>query len=732
MIDILKTQILHLLQKDGTPRRVTLLEQELGISPERRELFDEAIDRLWEAGQVIIDRRDLVRLPTLSQEVTGIFKADARGFGRVTPQQQVDHQEVFIPAKGTATAMTGDRVLVSIKAKKRDSNPDRLIGKIVKILDRAHASIVGTLRRDRDQWLVLPDGGDYARPILIEDVHLGEARPGDKVAVRIRCYPTASQPARGTITTLLGPTGGFQTETEAIIRRHQLPDAFDPSSLVEALNARAAFKPQQSVDRKDITDHLIVTVDPPDAQDFDDAISLIRSRRGNWILGVHIADVSHFVPAGSALDHGARLRGNSVYLPGRTLPMLPEMLSNDLCSLQPDQLRFAKSVYLTFTKDGEVRSTRFANTLIRSKARLTYREVTDMLKGKPHSHPRAIVTLLRRMDQLARLIETRRRQAGMLQLEMNEIELLRDDSGAVVGVKPKDSSTAHRLIEMFMIEANVAVATLLDRYCVLCMRRVHGPPKSAALRHLSGTLRLLGVTFPRQPSRCDFQRLIADTQDAKQALPIHILVLRSLEKAEYMPANIGHYALAAAKYCHFTSPIRRYADLLVHRALDAYLTQNLDQARCRHSFDELTRMGQHLSDTERRADTAELELKTICILHLLRQQIGEAFDGVVVNLSSFGVQVRLPDYGVEGLIPPEALGPDDWQFDAQNQCLVGHYSGSVIRLAQALKVVIVEVHAAASRLDLAPAYDLVGREPKKQLSQRRRKPVRQQHGRRRR
>ncbi len=400
--------------------------------------------------------------------------------------------------------------------------------------------------------------------------------------------------------------------------------------------------------------------------------------------------------------------------------------------MQPDQLRFAKSVYLTFTKDGEVRSTRFANTVIRSQARLTYQEVTDILKGKPHTHPRAIVTLLRRMDQLARLIETRRRQAGMLQLEMNEIELLRDDSGAMVGVKPKDSSGAHRLIEMFMIEANVAVATLLDRYCVPFMRRVHGQPKATALRHLSRTLRLLGVTFPRQPSRWDFQRLIAETQDAKQALPIHILVLRSLEKAEYLPANVGHYALAAAKYCHFTSPIRRYADLLVHRALDDYLAQNLDQARCRHSFDELTRTGQHLSDTERRADTAELELKTLFILHLLRQRVGEAFDGVVDNLSSFGVQVRLPDYGVEGLIPQEALGPDDWRFDAQNQCLVGHYSGSLVRLAQRLRVVIVEVHATAGRLDLAPAYDLVGRAPENKSPQRRLRPEKQRHGRRRR
>ncbi len=708
MHEVLKSHILQLLQKDATPRNLGHLAEELGVGRSLRGAFREAVESLSEEGLLILGPRNMVSLPSLSSEITGIFRANARGYGFVTPQQLSGEGDVFIPAKSTGSAMTGDRVVVDVtRGSKND--PDRLTGRIVKVLDRAHTTVVGTLRQEHDLWLVRPDGGDFLKPIQIEGLDTRTVRHGDKVAVTLRTYPTRSEAATGTVREVLGRPGRFDAEISAIIRRHGLPTEFEPSALVEASNARENFRPQNEHGRQDITDALVVTIDPPDAQDFDDAISLTRTREGGWLLGVHIADVSHFVPAGSALDRCARQRGNSVYLPGRTLPMLPEMLSNEICSLQPGKKRYTKSVYLTYNKDGQMQSVRFANTMIESKARLSYQQADAVLKGDVGEFSDDVVALLHEMDTLARAIEKRRRRAGMLQLKMPEQEVVLDETGRVVGVRPADTSYPHTIIEMFMVEANVAVAALLDRYCIPFMRRVHPEPDSKILRQLSQTLRLLGVTLSRQPQRGDLQRLLDQVRDSRMGLPVHLLVLRSLAKATYAPISIGHYALAASKYCHFTSPIRRYADLIVHRALQAYLTGQMDLARRQYTFPELTTIGEHITETEQTAEEAEQELKTILILHLLRGKVGSVLEGVVSTLTNYGAAVHLPDYGVEGMIPREALGADRWQFDEQSQCLVGRHTGAILRLAQPLQVRIVAVHPAGGQLDLAPATDLIRR-----------------------
>jgi ribonuclease R len=715
--DILRNHILHLLEKDGTPRKRARLQCELGIASDLQWAFDEALDGLYQEGRIIVSPDSLVRLPSLAQELTGIFKANARGYGFVSPEQGPEQDDLFVPGKATLSAMSGDRVVARLKRSIGQDGQSRLTGKIVEILERAHTQVVGVLQADRDQWLVQPDGGDFCHPIEVEHLDHPGLRQGDKVQVHIRSYPHGNRLARGVISKCLGHRGHYDTETAAVMQRYHLTDTFDPSSLVEANNAKMGFTPQTAHDREDRTGDLIITIDPPDAQDFDDAISLRRTRRGAWILGVHIADVSHFVKEGSALDAGARARGNSVYLPGKTLPMLPEMLSNGVCSLQPHALRFTKSVYLTYNKDATLRSTHVANTVIQSKARLSYQQAARLLKGKPDPDvPQEVVTLLRRMDHLARTIEKRRQQAGMLQLNLPVTELVRDDSGQIIEVQPADTSYPHTLIEMFMVEANVAVATLLDRHCVPIMRRIHPAPNQTALRRLSDILGLLGVTLSRQPSRFELQSLLNRIRNTGNELPVHLLILRSLAKATYAPANIGHYALAASKYCHFTSPIRRYADLLVHRALDDYLTGNLDHARQHAAFAEIADIGTHISDTEQNADEATQELRTILTLHLVNRHVGEELPGVIVNLTPFGAFVHLPDYGVEGMIPIEALGPDQWQFDERSQCLVGRHSGAVWRLAQRLRVRIVSVHPAAGQLDLAPSHAPITRASSKKQS----------------
>ncbi len=702
MFEVLKSQILHLMQKDGAPLRLELLEQELGVRGDLRPAFQQAVQSLCAEGSLIVGSHGVLRLPSLSGEVTGIFKSHVRGFGFVSPQQVHVDGDVFIPAKATAGAMTGDRVVAQV-SQGSVKDPDRWTGRVIKILERAHSRVVGTIRQEKDRWLVEPDGGEALAPIQIDGTDFRKIQQGDKVLVEIRSYPTASHPARGVITDVLGRPGRHDTEIAAIIRRYGLEESFDESSLVEAWNAKVSYNPRDVDGREDLTDDLIVTIDPPDAQDYDDAISLAALEHGCWLLGVHIADVSHFVKEGSGLDFAARRRGNSVYLPGKTLPMLPEMLSNEICSLQPNQPRYTKSVFLTYNRDGVIRSARFANTIIRSKARLSYEQVDEALKGRTGDLAGPIVSLLHDMEHLARTIEARRRQAGMLQLEMPEIKVVMDPSGQVTGVQRADASYPHTIIEMFMVEANVAVASLLDPLCIPFIRRIHPDPDPAALRQLSQTLRLLGVTLSRQPGRHDFQRLLAQVGSTRVALPVNLLVLRSLERAAYTPAAVGHYALAASKYCHFTSPIRRYADLMVHRDLQAYLTGNVNAARHRHAFEDLAEIGRHISHTEQTAEDAEKEVKTTLVLGLLRRRIGEELDGVVMSLSRYGAFVLLPEFGVEGLVRPEALGPDHWQFDSQSQCLLGRHTGAVLRMGQNLRVRIMEVRPAAGHLELAPA-----------------------------
>jgi len=729
MHDIIKSHILHLLQKDSTARKHVHLEQELGVSGEMKTAFREAMDELCAEGRVIVGPGNLVRLPSLAGEITGIFRANPRGYGFIAPEQSEADGDLFIPAKATGNAMTGDRVVARIARRKSE---DRLTGEIVRVLARAHTTVVGTVRQERNGWLVQVDGGDFHRPVEVEGMTARAMRHGDKVAVEIRCYPTRSQPARGIIKKVLGRPGRFDTEISAIIQRHRLRDAFETPALVDAANAKAAFEPRDTHGREDITGEMIVTIDPPDAKDFDDAISLTRDEKGRRVLGVHIADVSHFVPFGSALDRSARQRGNTVYLPGRTLPMLPEILSNGICSLQPDEPRYTKSVYLTYNKDGQVRAARFANTIIKSKVRLTYQQVDHLLQGKAGGLPAQVVALLREMETLARCIEARRRRAGMLQLQTFQNELVMDESGQVVGVQAEDTSYPHTIIEMFMVEANVAVATLLDRYCVPFMRRIHPEPDPNALRRFSQALRFLGITLSRRPQRRDLQKLLDRMRDTRTAFPVNLLLLRSLERASYSPASVGHYALAASKYCHFTSPIRRYADLMVHRALQGYLAGNLDRARRQYAYAEIAEIGEHITETEQEAEEAEHELKTILTLHLLNKLTGEEFDGLVVSLTTFGAAVHLPEYGVEGLIPREALGPDQWQLDEQSHCLIGRHSGAVLRLGQAIRVRITHVHPAAGQLDLAPLGGSIlnaARQPRQQRRTRRSRSQRRRRNR---
>jgi len=705
MPEIFKKRIIKLLKhSDYEPLKPAQLAKALGVSNEDYPQFKLAFDQLRQAGHVAVGSGNLVSLAAISSKVTGTFRANPRGFGFVIPLEPSSHGDLFIPPGQNAGAMTGDIVAVKVLKKGKAAGQMRCSGQVTEILQRAQNKFVGTLQKTNEGWVVQPDGTSFFELIAVDDVSAKNARVKDKVVIEILSYPTERYLARGVITEVLGRGGQYESEIQSIIHQYHLPVDFDEDCIEQARRAAAEFNPEENGGREDITDKVIVTIDPPDAKDFDDAISLERDADGNWVLGVHIADVSNFVAADSALDAEAKTRGNSVYLPGRTIPMLPEILSNGICSLQPEQKRFVKSVYVTYGDDGNVLSRRFANSVMCSTQRLTYQGVDKVLKGHTKGVKPQVIELLKDMETLSRAIENRRMEEGMIHLELPETELVMDKSGRVVDAHPADSSYPHTIIEMFMVEANEAVAGLLDRFGVPFMRRIHPEPDGQSMKNLSMLVRAFGYGLPKDANRRAIQELLAAVEGSDCSFAVNLAVLRSLEKAEYSPLNIGHFALASTHYCHFTSPIRRYADLLVHRLLESYLQKRLDSAE----HPDLTEIGKHISFTEERAEDAERELKTVLMLQMLEKRIGDELDCVVTGLTNFGVFVQSRKFGIEGLIRMDDLGPDVWKYNQKSQCVVGQRSGCSIYLGLAIRVRINSINVAARQLNVVPVEPLVG------------------------
>ena len=707
MPEIFKRRIIKFLKHPNyTPLKLAPLAKALGVSSEDYPQFKLAFEELRRAGHVVIGAGNLVSLPPLAGQIIGTFRANPRGFGFVTPLEPNSHGDLFVPPSATAEAMTGDIVAAKVVKKGKRAGQMRYSGKVVEILERAQNKVVGTLMKQPEGWIVQPDGRGFIEPISVDDVTAKNAREKDKVVVEILSYPTEKHLARGVIIEVLGRGGRYESEVKSIICQYHLLSEFDAGCIEQARETAADFNPEQPGNRDDITGKVVITIDPPDAKDFDDAISLERNTEGNWVLGVYIADVSNFVPADSPLDAEAKIRGNSVYLPGETIPMLPEILSNGICSLQPNQKRFVKSAYLTYDQKGNVVSRSFANSIIRSTQRLTYQKADKILKGHTKDVKPEVIELLKDMETLAQVIEQRRTKNGMIHLDLPEIQLKMDKSGRVVGAHAADTSYPHTIIEMFMVEANEAVASLLDRLNLAFIRRIHPEPDVMSMKNLAKLLKAFGFSLPRNPNRRAIQDILAAVKGADCSFAVNLAVLRSFEKAQYAPLHIGHFALASTHYCHFTSPIRRYADLVVHRVLEYYLQKRPDLARDVSAGLDLTEIGKHITFTEQRAEGAEKELTTVLILQMLSKKIGEELDCVVSGLTSFGIFVQSRKFGIDGLIRMSDLGQDYWKYDTKTQCIVGQRSGCNIRLGQAIKVRIVSVNVPARQLNVTPIEPL--------------------------
>jgi ribonuclease R len=721
------------------------LAEDLGVDDSDRDEFERAVRELTKQGKLNMDGTGKARLPSMPEEIVGRFRKNPRGFGFVIPERSFREGDLFIPPDAVGDALTGDTVRAAVVRSYRGGDRE-VAGEIVEVVNRKRANFTGELSQRGAMWLVYPDGREMTQPIVVQDPAVKNARSGDKVSVEITRYAEGNALAEGVIVKVLGEAGLPDVETQATIEAYGLPGEFPKECVDQARKATLSFDEEVAIaskkgynkhERVDLTGEFICTIDPPDAKDYDDAISIRKTANG-WDLGVHIADVAHFIEPGSVLDTEARERGNSVYLPRLVIPMLPEVLSNGICSLAEGVVRFCKSSFMSYDEDGHIVSESVAATAIKSAKRLTYLEAQALIDGdlrEARKHAKTepkytdeLIKTLREMDKLAKAIRSRRRKAGMIHLELPEAVLVYDDAGHVVDAVPEDNAFTHKIIEMFMVEANEVLARLFDGLGVPLLRRVHPDPTPGDVTELRQTARVAGFTIPKSPTRQELQALLDATAGTPAARAVHFAVLRTLTKAEYSPADIGHFALASAAYAHFTSPIRRYPDLTVHRALAAYLFQTdnghdrprTDKAKRKLgqvlielgptkgilSEDELVEIGRHCTQTEENAEHAEQSLRQFLLLQLLTSHLGEQFPGIVTGVTNAGVFVQLEKYLADGMIKMADLptgnthGGGRWVVDQRSGALVNASTGRSYAVGDRVTIVIAAIDLPMRRMDL--------------------------------
>jgi ribonuclease R len=695
------------------PLKPRALARKLGVPTPQYPAFRSALRDLLHQGRLELGRNHAVRAIPPHGTVTGTYRRTGTGIGFVRPhliEGQVG-TEIRIAEEDALDAATGDTVLVKItrKPNRPDMNP---LGRVLRVVERATRTFVGTYFERNDQGLVRVDGTVFSHSIYVGDPGAKGVRPDDKVVFEMLRFPTPEDRGEGVITEVLGPRGKPGVDTLSIIRAYNLPDEFPEDARQEARDAAAAFREDDLDGREDFTNDVVVTIDPADARDFDDAVSVSRDpESGHWQLAVHIADVGHFAPPGGPLDREARKRATSVYLPQRVLPMFPEIVSNHLASLQQGRLRYVKSVLIDFTPEGQKTGVRFANGAIRVRKRFTYEQVFALLEAAatpvadapgspgPSAVEPEVYELLLRMRDFALILRQRRLRRGALELTMPEVELEYDEQGRVTGGHFRKHDVSHQIVEEFMLAANEAVAEHLSGLRVAFLRRVHPDPDPNKLEAFAAFARSLGYKMKSHLDRFALQRVLERSAKQPDVHAVHYALLRSLKQAVYSPEEEGHYALASANYCHFTSPIRRYPDLTVHRLLGQWLRTNSAGS----DETELLALGEHCSKMERRAELAERELVKLKLLTYLDERLGLELEVVITGVADYGFFAQAETLPVEGLVHVSTLSDDYYYYEAETHSLTGRRSNGRYRLGDKVRVTVVRVDLQRRQLDFRVA-----------------------------
>jgi ribonuclease R len=749
----LKDAVVALLRRrDYRPLDEIEMARQLGLKASQRVQLRQQLRDLERTGEIARIRKNRYVLPAEADLVTGTISIHQAGFGFLSTEKSGE-SDIFIAAENTGTAMHGDRVVARINRdvppRRRTDRAAKSEGRVIRILERAHDTVVGTLQQSRNFLYVVPDDPRLVHNIYVSPVaavrpsrrtsgkppavpepaaaavnlsrrSLTEAddrrmdqtkdkrrsqtavtvKPGDKVVVRLISWESRHVNPEGEIVEVLGPAEAPGVDLLSIVRSYHLPTEFPQSVLEQANRIPQTVQSRMLEGREDLRQEFIFTIDPDDARDFDDAINVEKLNGGGWRLGVHIADVAAYVTPGTALDREARRRGNSVYLPDRVIPMLPERLSNGVCSLNPGVDRLTHSVFVQFDAKANVKKVLFAHSVIRSAHRLTYKQAYLRLKSP------ATDQLSERLHvawQLAALLRKKRFERGSLDLDFPEVKVRLDDKGKPTALERVENDESHQLIEEFMLVANEQVARELRRRAIPTIYRVHEDPDPEKLAEYRELILSHNIKVGDLAVRAELQRFLALIRGAPEEQVLKIGLLKSLRRARYVPQPLGHYGLAKPNYLHFTSPIRRYADLVAHRSL-----LDLEQGR-RSQVDgaELANISEHISATERTAAEAEIEAVRMKKLEFFEQQLAErnpqVFKAVVLDVRNYGLVIELPEIVMSGLVHISSLTDDFYVYDAAQRRLSGRQSRRRLGIGDQIRVFVSRVDRFKRQIDFALA-----------------------------
>jgi len=710
--DDLKREILSLFEADSKYTLKAIYKALKVKSKDEKRMVRDTIKQLLEEGLLIRDGKGYYHSAESTNLVAGIIEFSRRGtIAFVTTDQG---QEIAIPAELASNAMHGDKVLVEIVGKWRNLP----MGRVTRVLKRGKEKIVGVFEVRRTRGFVVPDDPKIIHDFYVPVECINGARPHQRVIAKITKWPRKGKNPEACIETVLGNVDDPKTDVPAVMAKYDLTDRFPDEVLAELEQLPDDVRREDIEGRLDLRDEIVFTIDGEDAKDFDDAVSIKKLPSGRYSLGVHIADVSHYVKEGTALDKEAYRRGTSVYLLDTVVPMLPFKLSNNLCSLMEDKDRLTFTVEMIIDREGRVLDFNVASSVIRSKKRLTYTIVNKFLEGDKTIERvlgKEITDSLKTMHELSLILrQARQRRGAITDIEGGEVEVVMNERGQVVDIVPRKRGPAEILIEEFMIKANETVAEIFHNAGLPFVYRVHEEPDPETILQLKEYVEALGlkVKFPKTMHPSVLQKVLELVKDHPLRSSVEKLMVRSMKRAMYSPTNIGHFGLASYAYTHFTSPIRRYPDLVVHRLLKLYLKQGnrFTEKQIELYSKLLPKIAQHCSKRERIADEAEWDLLAMKKVEYISKHMDEIFEVVVTNVTRFGLFVEIPDKLISGLVHISTLD-DYYIYDERKNILVGERTGRIFKIGDILKVKVLRADKITGEIDfeLAEEEERVGK-----------------------
>ena len=712
MLPGLKERLLGLINDPAyTPLKKEELAIIFDIHPTEMPMFYNFLEELEEDGYIGKTKKGKIASPKSMGYFVGKFVAHRKGFGFVESDEEYT-QDLFIPAADTNSAMHNDRVVAEITKPATDER--RAEGAVIKILEREITKVVGEFQSNKTFGFVIADEKKFNQDIYIPKKYFSGAKDGDKVVVQITIWPQAGRKPEGKIIEVLGPKGTKEVEILSIIRAHGLPEEF-PKKVLEEAQKVAVPIPQEEIDRRlDIRDMNIFTIDGEDAKDLDDAISIERLSNGNFKLGVHIADVTHYVHEKSKLDKEALKRATSVYLVDTVIPMLPKTLSNGVCSLNPHEDKLTLSVFMEIDRKGDVKQYDIKETIINSKARMTYTEVSDILE-KDDEELKAkyahVAEDFKTSEVLARILMERRNKRGAIDFDFPEAKIILTPEGKVADIKHYERRISNKIIEEFMLITNETVAEHHFWLNIPFVYRIHETPSAEKMQELSKFVSTFGYTIKGDLEEVHpkaLQSIISSIKGKKEEEAISTIMLRSLRQARYSPECSGHFGLAAQYYSHFTSPIRRYPDLQIHRIMKEQLNNKLNKKRQEQLVNTVDYASTQSSERERAADLAERDVKDYYKAVYMEDKVGEEFDGVVSSVTSFGMFIELPNT-VEGLSRLANMGDDYYIYDEMTYTIIGERTRKTYRIGDPVRIKVDNVNVDLREIDFKILYKIEDR-----------------------